>query len=101
MTLRSLLLHLERTQNISLLDINGNIHTSSFLEEIINSISNGCNCQSLDCTVAREQVVNSLGPKRLELMADDAPVDQFRQIESLVVAIDEAFNTEALASRSK
>ena len=67
--------------------------------EIGQAIMQGCGCQDTSCSVLREQVVTALGPIRLRFMADDAPVEGFRLVENVVLAIDKAFNDEALRQK--
>ena len=74
-------------------------HANSLMGEMIKMIAEKCSCQDIHCVIKREDVVNALGPLRLEYMKDDAPVDGFRLLEGTITAIDLAFNEEALKNK--
>ncbi|MDH5300624.1 MAG: hypothetical protein OEW58_04610 [Gammaproteobacteria bacterium] len=74
-------------------------HQHQLAAEMVVAIAAANHCESAAGEVVREVTVKSLGPLRLKYMADDAPVDGFRMLEHTVVAIDDAFNAEALAAK--
>jgi len=74
-------------------------HASVLAGEMIVAIAEANQCVDANSAIAREVAVKSLGPLRLKYMADDAPVEGFRMLEHSVVAIDDAFNAEALAAK--
>lgn len=74
-------------------------HPHQLIGDMIRRIADYCSCQTLDCELKREDVVKALGPLRLEYMKDDAPVEGFRLLEGAIVAIDLAFNNEALQNK--
>lgn len=76
-------------------------HSNGVVGAIIKAIAEKCACMDARCNLERVDVVNALGPMRLKYMADDAPVDGFRTIEGTIIAIDAAFNDEALRERNK
>lgn len=76
-------------------------HPNEVISEMLKLISEKCGCQSADCMLERVTTVNAMGPLRLKFMADDAPVEGFRLVERSIVAIDDAFNAEALRNRAK
>jgi len=67
--------------------------------EIIQAIMSYQNCHAVDCELLREQAIKALSPLRLKYMADDAPVAAFRMIEGTVIAIDTAYNEQALMNK--
>lgn len=73
--------------------------SNSLVCAVIAAIMQHCQCQDGDCVVVRENVVKALSAMRLKYMADDAPVDGFRLVEGTVIAIDAAFNDEALRNK--
>jgi hypothetical protein len=74
---------------------------NSLWAEMINAIAAVNECDDENGVIVREVVVKALGPLRLKFMADDAPVDGFRFLESTIVMIDSAFNDEALAAKRR
>lgn len=74
-------------------------HGGEIVQDILSMIAKSCGCLNGDCDVVREKVVNAMGPIRLKFMADDAPVDGLRIVEKTVLAIDEAFDVEALKKK--
>src|SRR5690554_2626231 len=46
--------------------------------------------------LSRAAAIEALGPLRRRLMAEDAPPEALREVQSLVEAIDAAFDDEAL-----
>lgn len=76
-------------------------HRDPLLAEIIVAFAAQGGCDSADAPVERAGMVNAMGPIRLKYMGDDAPIDAFRAVQRLVVAIDEAFDEEALRGRGK
>ena len=75
-------------------------HPDTLIGEMIRAIAEKCGCVNADCTLRREQIVSALGPIRLRFMADDAPVAGFRLVEGSIVAIDKAYNDEALRMKA-
>ncbi len=67
--------------------------------EIIQAIMSYQDCHTVDCELLREQAIKALSPLRLKYMADDAPVTAFRMIEGTIVAIDTAYNEQALMNK--
>jgi len=76
-------------------------HAFPLMGEIIRRMAEGTGCASVEDSLDRASAVNSLGPLRLEYMADDAPADGFRTLEFLVRAVDGAFNEEALRTQTR
>lgn len=76
-----------------------NEHPEAVAGEMLKAIAEACQCSDVSCELKREDVVNALGPMRLKYMADDAPVEGFRLLEKSILAIDAAFNEEALKNR--
>lgn len=110
MTLEQLLNYLEAHLQESVLDgtpeqtlrkSQTDEHASPLMGDIIRRMAEGAGCASVEDTLDRASAINSLGPLRLEYMADDAPVDGFRTLEFLVRAVDGAFNQEALKAQAK
>jgi len=88
------------SDDVSLEQIIQGQHPDQLVGNMIKNIAEACSCDSLSCELKREDVVKALGPLRLEYMKDDAPVDGFRLLEGSIVAIDLAFNNEALLNKS-
>ena len=109
MTLGELLEYLDKNtphpfipENKSALEAARNgTHPHELIAQLILAIADKGHCENEDSEVKREEVVNAIGPIRLKYMADDAPVEGFRLIESTILAIDAAFNEEALRLRTK
>jgi hypothetical protein len=108
MTLGELLRYLDRDLSCVVLDgepaetlikARQGRHANALVGEIIAAIAHRCGCTDAECTLERAHVVSAVGPIRLRYMADDAPIDGFRLIEKLVLAVDGAFNEEALRGR--
>lgn len=74
-------------------------HPDPLMGEMVQAIAQYCGCVNAECTVRREQVVGALGSIRLRYMADNAPVAGFRLVEGTIVAIDKAYNDEALRNK--
>lgn len=73
-------------------------HKNAYAAELINTVlDNAGISDDADSELARIQFVNSLGKMRLKYMADDAPVDGFRLVETVITTADAGFNEEALA----
>lgn len=52
-----------------------------------------------ETVLARAEAIASLASLRRRYMGDDAPVEGFRLVERVVLAIDHGFNEEALRQR--
>lgn len=75
-------------------------HPDPIAAEVLAAIAEGCGCETAEGPVERAAVVTSLGPLRLKYQADDAPVEGFRLMREAVIAVDEAFDNEALAQKA-
>ncbi|MGM0411794.1 MAG: hypothetical protein ACQERG_00590 [Pseudomonadota bacterium] len=75
-------------------------HPDPIAGEILAGIAEGCGAANTDAEVERSQVVNSIGPLRLKYQADDAPVEGFRLMRETVLAIDAAFDQEAIQQKT-
>ena len=71
-------------------------HPVAIVGDILKMIAQSCACENEQCEVVRERAVTAMGPIRLKYMADDAPVEGLRIVENTVLAIDAAFDEEAL-----
>lgn len=110
MTLAELLQYLNDNTRYGVLDgdpdrtlakaLAGN-HRDALIGVVIAAIARACACAGVSAAVERAQVINALGPIRLKYMADDAPVEGFRTVESLIQTIDSAFNDEALRHKQR
>lgn len=103
MTLADLLLALEQRMPGMVLDgdaaltldkARNGTHHQALAGKIIAALGTGLS--GADAAVSRSQSISALGPIRLVCMKDDAPVEDFRQVERWVHAIDGAYNDEAL-----
>ena len=75
-------------------------HPDPIAGEILAGIAEGCGATDTDTEVERAQVVNSIGPLRLKYQADDAPMEGFRLMRETVLAIDGAFDDEAIRRKT-
>lgn len=76
-------------------------HRNPIVGEIIRTAAEGLGIESVDAEIERVAFVNALGRLRLKYMADDAPVDGFRTVETVIATTDAAFDEEALTLKGK
>jgi hypothetical protein len=108
MTLNELLQYLQENAGFALLDgtpeesirkaVEGS-HAQPIAAEIIRAFNDKAGDAGGGASLERIDAVKSLGPLRLEYMADDAPVEGFRMVEKIITTIDAAYNDEARRRR--
>lgn len=76
-------------------------HRNPIAGEIIHTAAEGLGIDSAEADIERVAFVNALGRLRLKYMADDAPVDGFRTVETVIATADAAFDEEALTLKGK
>jgi hypothetical protein len=76
-------------------------HRDPIVAEVLVALMDGAGADSEDTELDRATAVKSIGPVRLKYMKDDAPVEGFRLVEKTIVAIDAAYNEEALAAKGR
>lgn len=76
-------------------------HPNELVGQVIASMFEKSGVENVHSDIERARAVAALGPIRLRFMKDDAPVEGFRIIESIVHHIDGAYNEEALRLKSQ
>lgn len=110
MTLAELLQYLDENSQYAILDgtpeetltkARAGTHKDALAGEIIRHMQDAAGASEVGGTIDRATAATSLGPLRLRYMRDDAPVEGFRMVERIILAIDLAFDAEALRQRGR
>jgi len=92
---------LDGTPAETLVKASAGTHREPVAGEIIVALMTGAGADIPSAELDRATAVRAIGPVRLIYMKDDAPVEGFRLVEKTILAIDAAFNEEALSARSR
>jgi len=76
-------------------------HRNPLIGQVIAAFAVQGACEHADAVVERAAMIKAMGPIRLKYMGDDAPLETFRAVQRLVVAVDGAFDDEALRLKEK
>lgn len=110
MTLAELLRYLDENTEYDILDgtpeetlakARAGRHKDPLAGEIVRHLQEATGTSDAGGLIERATAATSLGPLRLRYMRDDAPVEGFRKVQRVILAIDLAFDAEALRRRGR